>query len=233
MTRVRRGIAKLGLVLLAAIGLMACMAAGAQATAWDVNGVLLGETLLPELGGNLKAGTEFLFLTLNSIGQPLVIHCKTLTVTQATCIKPTQILPSSLIIQCLTLINGANQKNCGSEVAGGINILAASALFEPKLHKDHVLLLARPTGANFTQIHYGALCSLPLVSITGSILFECEDGSLNLQGCEVPKVKQLLKFADPALLGDEMKYGANKATLDGELEVYLKGAHVNLPFNAL
>jgi hypothetical protein len=112
MTRVRRGVRALGLSFLAAMGLMGSVAAGAQATAWDVNGVLLGDTLLPQLDGALK--TEMLLLTTNSLSQPLVIHCKELQVTAGNLHKTNaqatiQVVNST----CRTLINGVNQKNCG------------------------------------------------------------------------------------------------------------------------
>jgi hypothetical protein len=235
MTRVRRGMRALGLSFLAAMGLMAFMAAGAQATAWDVNGVLLGDSLLPQLDGVLKG--EFLFLTKTATGTSIVLHCKKLTVTAGNLHKT----DAHITIQvdnstCLTLVNGVNQKNCGGEVVGGLNILPIKALVTPVLHNGDVYLLAKPlTGPNFTSKHYGALCSLPLVNIAGSILFECEDGSLNHRTCEFAAVKQLVKtVTNQALLGDLLTYGANHATLHAEAEVFLKGAaHVGLPFSAL
>jgi hypothetical protein len=234
MTRARGGVRTLGLSLIAAMGLMGLVAAGAQATAWDVNGVLLGETLLPELDGALKG--EFLFLTTTGAGTPIVLHCKKVTVTAGNLHKT----DAHITIQvdnstCLTLVNGVNQKNCGGEVAGGLNILPIKALVIPVLHNGDVYLLAKPlTRPNFTSKHYGALCSLPLVNITGSILFECENGTLVHRSCEFAAVRQLIKtVANQALLGDLLTYGANHATLHAEAEVFLKGTHVNLSFNAL
>ena len=235
MSNGKHGLRALGLAFLAAMGLMAFMAAGAQAEAWDVSGKLLVEPLLPELDGIFKAGQEGLLLTTTGAGVAIVIHCKEFTVnegklhlTDATG-KLTYVNSS-----CLTLVGGANSKNCGGEVAGGINILPASALITPVLHSGHVLLLAKPlAGETFTQIHYGPLCSLPLASIKGTVAFECEDGSLKLRSCESSQVRQLIKPAAPSLLGDKLIYGANEATLHGEIEVFLKGTHAGLPFNAL
>jgi hypothetical protein len=225
----------LGLSFLAAMGLMAFMAAGAQATAWDVNGTLLGDSLLPEVGGNLRTGVEALLLTTTGAGQPLVIHCKKFTITAGNLHKT----DATGTLQydnstCLTLINGVNQKNCGHET-GGINILPIKALILPVLHSGEVYLLVEPqSGETITQIHYGALCSLPLTSLKGTEAYECEDGNLKLSSCEVSRVTQFIKpIANQGLLGDALKYGNNPASLDGEAEIFLKGAHAGLPFNAL
>jgi hypothetical protein len=230
----KHGLKALGLSFLAALGLLALTAAGAAATAWDVNGTLMSEALLPEMDGALKESA--LIVTKNGIGQALIIHCSEFTVTAGNL----HLKDGTATIQydnttCLTLINGMNQKNCGHEVVGGINMLPFQARILPVLHNGVVYLLAEPqSGTAFTQVHYGGLCSLPLVSIGGTVTFECEDGKLVPRSCEVPAVKQLVRpVTNQALFGDELKYGANLATLQGEAEVFLKGAHANLPFNAL
>jgi hypothetical protein len=226
----------LGLSFLAALGLMAFMAVGAQASVWDVNGTLVSEALLPQVDGKLKG--EGLLLTVTGEGKNhIIIHCKALSVTAGNL----HLKDATATLQydnstCLTLLNGVNQPNCSH--TEGIIILPVKALILTILHTDKkVYLLAEPQPGqtNFTQIHYGPKCALPLVSIKGNVAFECEDGNLVERSCEVAAVKQLIRPAlSQSLFGDELIYGANKATLEGEAEVFLKGGnHAGLPFNAL
>jgi hypothetical protein len=229
MTRVKRGLTTLGL-LIAALGLMSLMAAGAQAV-FDVNGKPVAAELKAKVEARIEANAQNLLLTTNHLGQPLVIHCKELSLTEGTLLSGGV---AHATIQynnstCLTLVNGVDQANCSG--ATGINILPVKVIFEPKLHATFgVLLLAKPltAGSSFTQIDYGPFCSLPPVSPTGTVAFSCAGG------CAVSKTVHLLTPVADALLGDGLKYGANPATLDGPTEVFLMGdPHNNASFNAL
>lgn len=239
----KHGLKALGLSFLAALGLMAFMAAGAQAVTWDVAGKELTENG-QELDGAPKG--EGLLLVP---AQNVIIHCKNFTVDEGqlivkeikdaegkTIASPNTAHGGLLFSSCLTLVSGVDQPKCSNDVANGITILQAKAKIKPVLHNGSVYLLAEPltSGGNFTQIHYGPECALPLVNIKGSVLLECENGSLVHRSCSFAAAKQLIKpVANQALLSDELKYGLNPATLDGEAEVFLKGKNEGQTFNAL
>jgi hypothetical protein len=228
MTHVRRGIAKLGLLLVAAVVLMAFTAAGTQAV-FNVKGVPVAAPLLPEVEGRIEAKTEALLLTTAPSGAALVFDCEELSVTAGN-LHPGNVAHATIQVNnatCLTLLGGVDQPNCSG--ATGINILPIKAIFEAKLHMTGVLILARPlTGGIFTEVHFGGFCSLPLTSIKGTVAFSCTGG------CAVSQPVHLLTPVPDALLGDKLEYNGKAATLHGAFEVFLKGMpHVNLPFSAI
>lgn len=231
------GLRALGLSFLAALGLMAFVAASAQALVWDLN--LKEITQEVEFDGNQK-GVGLLLVP----NQNIVIHCATGTISEGRLRLDNTAHATLEFSSCLTLQNGVNLKNCGDEVAGGINILPTKVKIKPVLHttggNGHIYLLASPlSGATFTSIHYGAGCALPLTNVGGTLLLECENGSLVHEDCKNDKKVHLIKpVGNQALLAspdgpDGLKYGLNDAILDGEAEVLLTGADKEQFFNAL
>ena len=228
MSNAKRGLKALGLSLLAAMGLMAFLAAGAQAT-WDLEGIEIIKDI--PVGGNFVAGQEGLLLVPT---QNLVIHCKKFTIEKALLLKlPALDADADLKYEdCKTLVKGVENAGCKPE------ILPVKALLLPFLHNGEIYILAeQQTGVpNFTVIHYNEeTCALPpLPAVTGSVVFECYKEALKLDDCKNSLAIHLIRPAPPALFPtDTLKYGLNAAEIHGEAEVFLTGEDLNKKWNAL
>ena len=230
MSNAKRSLKALGLSLLAAMGLMAFLAAGAQA-AWDLDSNLKEITSSVTVGGNFVAGQEGLLLVkdLN-----LVIHCKKFKVETGSVLLPLPALIADANLQyeeCISLVKGVSAPECKPE------ILLVKASLEPILHNSEVYILAKPqSGLAFTTVHTNEdTCALPpLPTVTGSVVFECYQGELKLDDCKKEKVTHLIKPAAAALFpSNTLKYGLNAAEIDGEVEVFLTGPDSGKLWNAL
>jgi hypothetical protein len=224
----KHGLSAFGVALLAAMGLMAVMAAGAQAITWD----LQLQTSTVDTDFDTKLSTELLLLATTAGGVPIVIHCKKLTVDGGLVLFLFNTAHGGfLYAECLTLVSGVNSKNCGYEAGGGpgITILQANTTLRPVLHNNVVYLL-------MMQIHYGPLCSLPLASVKGSVLFECEDAEKKPLTCaEDLVVHRIRTVANQGLIapGDSLTYGLNAATMHAGVEIFLTGIYSGMFFAAL
>lgn len=231
----KNGLKALGLSFLAALGLMAFMAVSAQAAAqFDLveGGVekAIGSTV--GFSGNLRAGQEALLLAPT---QKLVIHCTTVAVDDGLLFTTGFAHAGLLYSGCITKQNGTTLAKCVPTIPQ-VNVEV-----KPILHNGIVYLLAQPLdlGANFVSITYpDPNCVLLDNNVTGSVVFECENGTLGNRSCSLLAVKQLIKPAATALFKgdpylDELRYGANEAFLDGEAEVFLTGANSGKEWNAL
>ncbi len=227
MSNAKRAFKGFGLTLVAIMGLMVFMTAGAQAVTWDIAGKEI--TAHASAEGKLKTEGLLLVPKLN-----LIIHCKTVTVTEGLLYNTANKAHATLnYSNCLTLINNIDQPLCHP------TILPVKIEIEPILHPTggRTYLLIRPLDLKiFTTLHFlEESCALPpLTSVTGSVVFECEDGNLVATDCKTARVSQLIKPAPAALFPtDTLQYGLNPATIHGEAEVFLIGGNLGKTFNAL
>ena len=227
MSNAKRGLKALGLSLLAAMGLMVFMAEGASAASFDVNGK---SGLHATFSAQLKEEA-----LLSVPGQSnLVIHCATATVTEGLIYTDgTKAHATINYSNCKTLVEGKENAKCAAE------ILPVKVKILPITHSGKSYLLVEPleTGKPFTTFHYNEEnCALPsLPSLTGSVVFECENGSLVQESCSTLKSVRLIRPAPAALFpSDAMKYGLFAQTLEkGESEVFLTGGHSGQTLKAL
>ena len=225
MGNTKRGLRALGLSLLAATGLMVFMAAGASAASFDVNGT---SGLHATATGQLKE--EGL---LKVEAQNLIIHCATATVTNGLIYADgTKAHATINYSKCKTLVKNIENPGCVPTI-DPVNVKIL-----PITHSSKSYLLVEPlTGTQFTQIHYNEeTCGLPVLpAVTGTVVFECEDGSLKEESCSTLKVTRLIKPASLTLFSsDTLKYGLNAATLEkGEAEISLTGDHTGQTLEAL
>ncbi len=232
----KRTIRGLGLSLLATFGLMAFMAAGAQA-GWDIAGSqITGEKLV---GGALKETAKLL---VPAVGVNLEIRCTSVDVEVDSRIRP---LPNNDALAFLLYLGCTSYKHSTGELLPKCipDVLLVKAKIRPFLHNNVVKLLAEPeTGAGgvFTEVHFDEeVCSLPPTSkVLGSVVFECEDNVLALRTCAFAAIKQLIRPVTHATQlslypTDVLKYGLNVALLKGEAEVFLTGAEAGKTFAAL
>ena len=226
MSNSKRGLKALGLSLLAAMGLMAFLAAGAQAT-WDVQLKEIEKTA--KFDGKFVAGQEGLLLVPE---QNLVIHCSGFTVEDGLILALPGLDAHADISYtgCKTLVKGVENTGCVPV------ILPVKALLKQILHNGEVYILASPRETNFTVIHYNEdTCALPILpAVTGSVVFECYQGALVLDTCAKDKITHTIRPATPALFaGDTLKYGLNAAEIHGEAEILLTGEDAGKGFAAL
>ena len=226
MSNTKRGLRALGLSLLAATGLMVFMAAAASAASFDVNGK---SGLHATAVGSLKE--EGL---LKVAAQKILIHCATATVTEGLIYTDgTKAHATINYSGCKTLVEEKENEKCLP------NILPVKVKILPITHSGKSYLLVEPleAGKPFTTIHYNEEeCALPeLPSVTGSVVFECENGSLTQESCSTLKVNRLIRPAPAALFpSDTLQYGLNPATLEkGEAELVATGPHAGQTISAL
>ena len=228
MSNAKRGLKALGLSLMAAMGLMAFTAVSAQAFNWDINGAEI--KTLETATGKLKSGQTALLLVP---AQSLVIHCTGFTVNEGALELDNTAHVKLTYTGCTTKVKGSENVGCKPE------ILPVSAKILPFLHSSKVYLLVEPltAGQPFTTIHYNEdTCALPpLVSVSGSVVFECENAANGGQkDCKEAASPQLVRPAPPALFEiDKLQYGLNPAEIHGRAEIALTGVNANKPFNAL
>lgn len=230
MRSIKRGLKTLGLALLAAMGLMAFTAVSAQAVTWDINGseIKAHETFTAQV----KSGETILLLIPS---KNAVFHCTSIDVEEGLIYNsdPPKAHVGFLLLGCETLIKGVKSPGCAPE------ILLVRATLLPILHSGKIYLLAEPLtgGQPFTTYHFNeATCALPpLPTITGSVVFECENaGTGAQQDCKIGAVAQLLRPAPPELFpSDKILYGLSAAETHSKMEVKLSGANAGKTFNAL
>ncbi len=229
MSNAKRGLRAFGLTLVAAMGLMASMAAGASAITWDVGGKEIAGTVTAS--GKLKSGQTALLLVP---AQSLVLHCTGFTVNEGSLLTNNTAHANLKYTGCTTKVKGVESAGCKPE------ILEVKAKVLPILHTDGlVYLLVHPltAGQPFTTIHYNEeTCALPpLPTVTGSTVFHCENITTGLKlSCSHPKTNILILPADPALFpSDTLQYGLNAAAIHGKAEIFLTGVNAGKEFNAL
>jgi hypothetical protein len=227
MSHRKRGLKALGLSFLAALGLMAFMAAGAQA-----NWLVLSAGTQLESNENVTVKThEDLEFKLLVAAQALEILCLTVE-SDGLKLKGLSALAEGAVNfrKCKTwqVVKGVNteQKGCVPNepiLAGGKGKVV--------LHNSLNWALLEPTavGGAFTTIVFNpATCALAEENeVTGSLLSECghlTGGAFVAEDCATLALTHLLRAAaNQALLSDGLFFGANGAVLDGIAAASLAG----------
>jgi len=214
MSHARVGVRAFGLCLVAALGLMAFMAAGAQAT-WLVKGATLAAKAdKPAEISNHSALGKLLVPAKN-----LTLDCTTLASDDGL-LNPAsglgEVLGTLLFTGCSTLQpEGTTLAKCKPkepiEAKGKGNLI---------LHNADTYLLIEPevAGGNFTRIDFPVECALPDTNITGSLVLECLGPNLEKgkELCLKEEVTHLAQQAPTALFpSDGLFYGVSPATIDG------------------
>ena len=244
----------LGLSLMAALGLMAVAASGAQAAnltpaEWKHGKILiLGKVLHASVTGNAETPLSLLVpslgieITCNNLdvtsglvnftaaeghGEAtlLFLECKVFPIEKVLPFK----LTSSEPLPCLPLdsVNGED---------GSIHI---KALVLVVLHEGKDYLVFEDPGLvpPISKIVFspGTGCPIPLKpEVKGQIPFLVETGDLHNAGVEVTKI--LIKgdgHSLPPLLGTKLLYGANEAFADGSANLELSGEHKGCKWGVL
>jgi hypothetical protein len=222
MSYAKSGFRAFGLCLVAALGLMAFSAAGAQATTgWLVGGnFITGDTAI-----HASAHTEAILKT-KQLGAVVEILCTTLATKEG---KLTNGTVEGLIkleyTNCQTFLGGVV-----SAVCKPVEPIVALAKFKAILHGTPTLtyLLFEPDGAAgtpFTIIKFNKPCVLfPSVEVTGSVVAECLNESLETMNgealhrdlCLTDLVHHLIQeVPNQALFGDGLFVNGEPATLGG------------------
>jgi hypothetical protein len=235
----RKGLRALGLSLLAALGLMAFMAAGAQAY-WLVEGKILAKAEAVAVKTHVKG-------SLLVPNQKLVVLCDVIQAAGLTLVpggeKEGLAEGSVSFSECETHQNGKPAPVCDPQepiVAGGKAHIV--------LHGDpsrNYVLFEPATGLSgvFTHVTLGkGLCALPkLNEVTGTLMAEClKNSNLEKVDCGLGTLQSepLLQAVvsqgegDPETLFPEhgLRFGANPAILDGVAGVRLNENHPNAPW---
>jgi hypothetical protein len=229
MSHRKFGLRAFGLSILAVLGLMAVMAAGAQAE-YKVAGVKLtaNEAVAVETDetGNLLVPA-----------QELEIKCTEVEGENLTLVPETEVTGKLKFKNCVTFQKKAESKNCKPVepiTAGGKGHLVLNAaktktyvLFEPNKN-------AKNEFEPFTVVHFGELCALGEENpVTGFLAAECLTEALVANKCETEQAKHLLKQAPATEFADELKFGKNPATLDGVAAAKLNGKNATKLFSAV
>jgi hypothetical protein len=226
MSYAKNGFRAFGLCLVAALGLMAFSAAGAQATTgWLVGGnFITGNTAI-----HASAHTEAI-LSTTQLGALVEILCTTLATKEG---KLTSGTVEGLIkleyTNCQTFFN-----HIVSAVCKPVEPIIVVAKFKAILHGTPSLtyLLFEPDGAAgtpFTIIKFNKPCVLfPSVEIGGSFVVECLNESLETMSqealhrdlCLTDLVHHLIKEApNQSLFGDGIFVNGEPAHLSGIVNV--------------
>jgi len=233
----------LGLSLLAAVGLMAFAAAGAQAAPETR---ILGSSALAinETVGGSQIGTGALKVPALSVE----IVCNTLSVTEGKILEPSLALGKILFEGCvvwsiekvtLKLIEVLPCQILDSKNGNKIGHITAAAFLKVFLHTDgrtYLLASPDPAGSAFAVVNYtsGTGCPIPLKQeVTGNTVFKVVTGDLTV-GPEVlePEIENNEAIAKlfPA---DVLKYGINEAFVINKALLKLTGAHKGCKWGVL
>jgi hypothetical protein len=221
----------LGLCLVAALGLMAFGAAGAQAqNGWLVNQAFIGAT--QSIEGALHTDAT---LSAEVLGVKVKILCKTLAVDDGLLFanEAAEGLATLLYSTCETFLNGSL-----SAVCKPAEPITANVKFKAILHNSLTYLLFEPDNSTvFTNLKFpNAGCLLkPERPIAGSFVVECLTEELKTMTedpekrdlCLTDLVNHLIKEASPqSLFGtDGLTFAGKPATLEGIAKVFLSGAN--------
>jgi hypothetical protein len=228
----KHAIKSLTLALMAALGLMAFMAAGAQAEV-KMPILVLGKALHATIAGTALLG-RLLIPALK-----LEIHCETgdvsgliledgvthVTVLFKECLKIFKYNPTTLALE------GSELTSCLIINGGEKHHITANALFDGLLHKGKVYGIALGSGAEeaFTTIEFSNECAIVKKAVVkGSYSFEVEPQTNSVTLLLIPGNKALQE-----LLKTGLKFGANEGILDpGIVHVGLTGLHEKCTWGA-
>lgn len=219
MNHKSRGLKVLSLALLAVAGLMAFMAAGAQASekSWLVEGkdITANQTVEAKahVEGNLKVEKE----------TNLEILCSKISTEDLLLITGTTEATGKVKFEtCKTWQGGkdisANCKPVEPIVAGGKALIILHSV------RNYILFDPETVGGKFAVIKFKEPCALPESNnVTGTLAAEClKPSNLEAVDCKQEEAEHLLKPNEPLFPTDALLYGANKpAKLTGIANVKL------------
>ena len=235
MNQRRNGLKVLGLAFVAALGLMAFMASGAQANFL----VLLTEGgVIDDVGDNLPTITSHKEFILLVIPKNFEIKCPTVESDPS---APVLLLANSTVAHGHLLFLGCKtftisplteQTKCVPKSPGqAAGIILAGGLAELVLHptpNTKSYLLIKPlTEQPFTTIEFGAECALfETGEVAGDFVAECGElvspGVFGGGDCKTHRVTQLLQQVAAALFPTAvLKFGKSEARIDGIAAVKL------------
>lgn len=226
MSHAEHGLKALGLSLMATLGLMAFMTAGAQAQEWRV----LGAKLLADETITVSADTEVLLLVPEKL---LVIHCSTVTTDEGKLLvaAPVDIDIKLLLSKCKTLYNGVEIPACKP-----VEPVMFKALLLLMLHNNKNYLLVEEQKAESEEEGtalglYAASGSCLLfkhVGLTGAVVYECLTAAGAAGDCGEERLsRQIRPFPNQALFGVSLLWGKSAALLDGTLTARLSGSKID------
>jgi hypothetical protein len=224
MSRKSRGLKVLSLALLAVAGLMAFLAAGAQASekSWLVLGADIGANQEVEVSTHkeiildVAEENELEILCLNVAGDDVLLVAGTTTVTG------TLLFTNCKIFQKKEEKAACNKKVNGlGKVEGLLEPIVASGkgklILHPEKGKNYVLFEPTVAGGNFAQIKFDPPCALPETNnVKGSLVAECLTSALVAADCATQEIIHLLQANQTSLFeGDKLFYGTKAAILLG------------------
>ena len=221
MTAKSRGFGALGLSLLAIAGLMAFMAAGAQASekSWLVLGADIAANQKVEVSTHkefildVPTETNLEILCLTVAGDDVLITAGTTTGSG-----------TLLFTNCKIFQNGVEKTACEKKVTGGV----VEGLLEPItvsgkgkliLHggKNYVLFEPTVAGGVLGPVRFDPPCPLPETNnLKGSLVAECLTSALVASDCATQELVHLFQQAPEALFPeDKITYGTKTAKVLG------------------
>jgi len=231
MINAKRGLRVLRLAMLTTLGVMAFVAAGAQAQlpgeskagTFTIN---LGAALLATLTGHQERAGKLLVA-----GRNLDINCNAAEVLEGKINSSTEALVGILFLECTALEHNTNNPLTGCNiiepVSGLKGAIRALGKFLPILHGVNTYVLAEPEeiGGNLAVVTFesGKGCVLPLSNpVKGSVTTQVISG---LEGSE-----PLLTFSQAIqeLTGDKLLFGTFPAFMNSSFVVKLTGNHIKL-----
>ena len=231
------GLRAFGLSIIAVLGLMAFMAAGAQAS-WLY---LLSNGTLDEL----TSGTELVEVLKDEEGNLLLsngieIKCAVVKgedlLLEGSTEKGKALAKGKVAFsECKTFNKGVKAESCNPtnqplQAAGTAHVILHNGI-------NYVLFAPNAGGESFTEIIFGPKCALVESSeVTGELVAEC--GELNgskqfVEGdCATHRVQQYLRAAlSQSLFGASLKFGELGASLDGIAIAELAGTREGLAWS--
>jgi hypothetical protein len=221
MSHRKNGLRALGLTIVAALGLMAFMAAGAQAH-WLIleEGkavVLAGHNEAVTVGKHTEDGTLLIagvnleILCQKIEGIDVLIEPGTATTAPAS---------GKVAFNECKGIEKSTKKVVGNCAPINQPIEAAGkALVILHTNAQNYVLFEPESGKPFTTIKFSELCALTeTTNVTGELVAECGElsaGAFVQEDCNKHQVTHLLRQASETLFPSQLKYGTHVATVDG------------------
>jgi hypothetical protein len=217
MLQARLTLKLLSVCIVSALGPMALIATGAQATAeWKIKGTTLKTT------ESFKGFAEAPFVFEMQLGgkppHSMQIKCNTLGFDSGTLFGSSEGVNAgtgsgtALLTECKAFIDLTEAPGCSPKEPMSLGVRLLQVLIEAKTHWEFEPLSA----GSFGIVHLNEACVLGSeFSVTGGILFECLKTP-----CETESSQHIISTT-----GNSMKFGKYPMTLSGSINLKLNGEH--------